>query len=105
MAPSDGHDTTGEFDPAFHSFTGVNSVSLPGYAHGSDEKVLQAVDELAEEYPYDLDYNDGKPNGIGKLLLHNRCPQLAQWAHISRVAAVDGRQRDQKQLSHLIPRS
>ncbi|KAF8921082.1 aryl-alcohol oxidase [Mucidula mucida] len=67
VAPSDGHDTTGEFDPAFHSFTGVNSVSLPGYAHGSDEKVLQAVDELAEEYPYDLDYNDGKPNGIGWL--------------------------------------
>ncbi|KAF9053908.1 aryl-alcohol-oxidase from pleurotus Eryingii [Hymenopellis radicata] len=67
VAPSDGHDTTGEFDPAAHSYTGVNFVSLPGYPRGTDDKILQAVDELPEQFPYDLDYNDGKPNGIGWL--------------------------------------
>ncbi|KAF9053909.1 aryl-alcohol oxidase [Hymenopellis radicata] len=65
VPPADGHNTSGQFNPAVHGFSGINSVSLPGYPRGSDDKVLQAVDELAEEYPFDLDYNNGNPNGVG----------------------------------------
>ncbi|KAK0212181.1 aryl-alcohol oxidase [Desarmillaria ectypa] len=65
VAPADHHNTTGEFDPAVHSFDGVNSVSLPGYPRAIDGRVIQATQELPDEFPFNLDYNSGYHLGIG----------------------------------------
>ncbi|KAK0224247.1 aryl-alcohol oxidase precursor [Armillaria fumosa] len=65
VAPADSHNTSGESDPAVHGFDGVNSVSLPGYPRGTDGLVIQATEELPDDFPFNLDYNSGYQLGIG----------------------------------------
>ncbi|KAF8580298.1 GMC oxidoreductase [Ramaria rubella] len=65
--PVDHHDTTGQFDPAVHSFTGINSVSLAGFAYPIDGMVIQTTQELSDEFPFNLDMNSGNPLGVGWL--------------------------------------
>ncbi|KAJ6451318.1 alcohol oxidase [Mycena sanguinolenta] len=62
--PADHHNTTGQFDPAVHGFTGINSVSLPGSPTEIDSRVFEATDELSE-FPFNLDMNSGNTIGIG----------------------------------------
>ncbi|KAF8994729.1 pyranose dehydrogenase [Cyathus striatus] len=64
-SPADGHSTSGQFDPGFHNFTGINSVSLPGFATPLDGAYLQTSQDLNDEFPFELDINDGNPLGIG----------------------------------------
>ena len=63
-SPADNHDTTGEFDPSFHSTEGVVSVSLPGYPQAIRGPVREAAEEIGLQY--DQDVNDGVPLGVGK---------------------------------------
>ncbi|KAJ7579810.1 alcohol oxidase [Mycena floridula] len=63
--PENGRNISGEFDSRFHSFHGVNSVSLPGILHEMDTRVFAAAAELADEFPFNLDMNSGKPIGMG----------------------------------------
>ncbi|KAJ7105431.1 alcohol oxidase [Mycena crocata] len=56
--------TTERFNPAVHGFNGINTVSLPGFSHGSDTRVIKAASESAE-FPFNLDMNSGAPLGIG----------------------------------------
>ncbi|KAG7445390.1 uncharacterized protein BT62DRAFT_1007126 [Guyanagaster necrorhizus] len=65
VAPSDHHNTSGQFDPAVHGFHGVNAVSLPGYQRGTDGSVLQTTMVLSSEFPFNVDYNSGYQLGIG----------------------------------------
>ncbi|SJL13190.1 uncharacterized protein ARMOST_16629 [Armillaria ostoyae] len=65
VLPSDRHNTTGQFDPAVHSFNGINSVSLPGVPRATDGRVIQATSELPDDFPFNLDYNSGNHLGIG----------------------------------------
>ncbi|KAK0209044.1 aryl-alcohol oxidase [Desarmillaria ectypa] len=65
VPPADGHNTTGQYDPAIHSLDGINSVSLPGYPQPTDERVLRTTSELPDEFPLLLDVNAGIPNGVG----------------------------------------
>ncbi|KAK0229807.1 aryl-alcohol oxidase precursor, partial [Armillaria nabsnona] len=65
VPPSDHHNTTGQFDPAVHSFSGINSVSLPGVPRATDARVIQTTSELPDEFPFNLDYNSGNHLGIG----------------------------------------
>ncbi|KAF8582565.1 GMC oxidoreductase [Ramaria rubella] len=65
--PTDHHNTTGQFNPAVHSFTGINSVSLAGFAYPIDNMVIQATQQLSEEFPFNLDMNSGSPLGVGWL--------------------------------------
>ncbi|KAK0224245.1 aryl-alcohol oxidase precursor [Armillaria fumosa] len=65
VPPSDRHSTTGQFDPAVHSFNGINSVSLPGVPRTTDGRVIQTTSELPDEFPFTLDYNSGYHLGIG----------------------------------------
>ncbi|KAK0479236.1 aryl-alcohol oxidase precursor [Armillaria novae-zelandiae] len=65
VPPSDHHNTTGQFDPAVHSFNGINSVSLPGVPRDTDDRVIQTTLELPDEFPFNLDYNSGYHLGIG----------------------------------------
>ncbi|KAE9396762.1 alcohol oxidase [Gymnopus androsaceus JB14] len=65
--PADHHNTTGEFNPAVHSFTGTNAVSLPGFPFSTDFKVINAAHELGGIFHYNEDYNGGQPLGVGWL--------------------------------------
>lgn len=62
--PRDGHNTTGQYLPAFHGFDGVIGVSLPGYPYPFDGRVINTTQELAE-FPYRVDMNSGEHIGIG----------------------------------------
>ncbi|KAK0494882.1 aryl-alcohol-oxidase from pleurotus Eryingii [Armillaria luteobubalina] len=65
VAPTDQHNTTGEFDPSVHGFRGINSVALPGYPRAIDSHILQATKELTDSFPFNLDFNSGYQLGIG----------------------------------------
>ncbi|KAL0946164.1 hypothetical protein HGRIS_012427 [Hohenbuehelia grisea] len=66
-APRDDHDTTGQFDPQVHGFNGILSVSLAGFPHTTDSRVMQVTQELSGEFPFNLDMNSGHPIGLGWL--------------------------------------
>ncbi|KAJ7436219.1 alcohol oxidase [Mycena latifolia] len=57
--------TTAEFNPAVHSFSGINSVSLPGFPRDTDARVFKAASALGDEFPFNIDMNSGDTLGIG----------------------------------------
>ncbi|KAL0072310.1 hypothetical protein AAF712_000072 [Marasmius tenuissimus] len=66
--PADGHDTTGEFDPAVHGLTGINSVTLSsGFRTEIGGRVIQASKAFGEDsqFHFNLDTNSGNQLGIG----------------------------------------
>ncbi|KAJ7318136.1 aryl-alcohol-oxidase from pleurotus Eryingii [Mycena albidolilacea] len=63
--PADHHNTHGQFDPAVHSTTGINSVSLPGYQWPMFSRVIETTVEMPDEFKFVLDYNAGVPLGVG----------------------------------------
>ncbi|KAJ7720296.1 pyranose dehydrogenase [Mycena maculata] len=63
--PADHHNTSNQYDPAVHSTTGINSVSLPGYQWPMFPRVIETTVEMPEEFPFVLDYNAGRPLGVG----------------------------------------
>ena len=64
VSPADHHNITGQYDPAVHSKTGINSVSLYGFPQAIDSRVIQTTQQVAE-FPFRLDYNSGEHIGIG----------------------------------------
>jgi choline dehydrogenase-like flavoprotein len=64
VAPTDGHDTTGQYMPSLHGTNGQVSVSLPGYSQTIDAKVIATTGTLAE-FPYNADMCGGSVLGIG----------------------------------------
>ncbi|KAJ7876151.1 aryl-alcohol oxidase [Mycena olivaceomarginata] len=73
FSPPADRTTTERFNPAVHGFNGVNTVSLPGFARGSDTVVIKAASE-SKEFPFNIDMNSGNPLGIEAAPLH---PYLA----------------------------
>ncbi|KAJ7586731.1 hypothetical protein C8J56DRAFT_1014658 [Mycena floridula] len=65
VQPVDHHNTTGEYNPAVHGYHGVNTVSLPGFPHATDAKIMETTQELSDEFPYNEDTNSGFALGIG----------------------------------------
>ncbi|KAE9395309.1 aryl-alcohol oxidase-like protein [Gymnopus androsaceus JB14] len=65
VPPADGHNTTGQFNPSVHSFTGINDVSLPGFSQSIDSLALEAAQELGGIFEYNEDVNSGTPSGFG----------------------------------------
>ncbi|KAJ6591127.1 hypothetical protein DFH09DRAFT_1138685 [Mycena vulgaris] len=65
-APTDNHNQTGQFNPKFHGFHGINSVSLAGFPSPPDidNRVAGVVQELGEEFPFNEDINSGSLRGI-----------------------------------------
>ncbi|KAF8209500.1 hypothetical protein K438DRAFT_1753838 [Mycena galopus ATCC 62051] len=64
VPPADNHNTAGQYNPADHSTTGVNSVSLSGYPTAIDSRVIETTSQLSG-FPFNLDMNSGNPLGIG----------------------------------------
>ncbi|KAJ6451406.1 glucose-methanol-choline oxidoreductase, partial [Mycena sanguinolenta] len=65
VPPADNHNITGQFNPKVHSFSGVNSVSLSGWQHSSDTRVLEAIAQSNSEFPFNEDMNSGFQLGFG----------------------------------------
>ncbi|KAJ6481725.1 GMC oxidoreductase-domain-containing protein [Mycena sanguinolenta] len=66
VPPTDGHNETGQFDPAIHGFHGINAVSLAGFPTPAIERQIEEVSqELPDLFPLNLDYNSGFPLGVG----------------------------------------
>ncbi|KAG6829906.1 hypothetical protein H0H87_009808 [Tephrocybe sp. NHM501043] len=65
LAPIDGHNATGQFDPSVHSITGVNAVSLAGFPQITNSRVLEVTEQSREEFPFNQDMNSGTLLGIG----------------------------------------
>ncbi|KAK7017372.1 mitochondrial choline dehydrogenase [Favolaschia claudopus] len=76
--PADNHNTAGQFDPRVHGSTGINSVSLPGFPHPFDSRVIAATKENSSAFPWNLDINSGRPLGVvdsGSILV-SECPRI-----------------------------
>ncbi|KAJ4473745.1 alcohol oxidase [Lentinula aciculospora] len=63
--PVDGHNITGQFDPAFHGFKGYIGVSVPGASRAIDGRVIQTTEKLPDEFPFTTDMNTGDQLGVG----------------------------------------
>ncbi|KAF7375514.1 Choline dehydrogenase, mitochondrial [Mycena sanguinolenta] len=84
--PADHHQTAGQFNPAVHSLTGINSVSLPGFSHPFDSRIIATTQEKPGAFPFNLDMNSGRPLGLGWL-----------------QATINGGQRSSAATSYLGP--
>ncbi|KAF7375474.1 GMC oxidoreductase [Mycena sanguinolenta] len=62
---ADGHNRTNQYNPALHSTTGMVSISLPGYPHPFDSRIIETTKELSKDWPFNLDMNSGSMLGIG----------------------------------------
>ncbi|KAJ7183588.1 aryl-alcohol oxidase [Mycena filopes] len=66
-APADHHNTAGQFDPLVHSRTGITPVSLAGFGHPFDSRIIATTSENPTRFPFNRDMNDGRPLGVGWL--------------------------------------
>lgn len=66
--PADNRDITGQYDPSLHSFSGINSVSLPGQPGAIDGRIMDATRQLGGKYKYNIDQNSGNSLGVGELI-------------------------------------
>ncbi|KAJ7130814.1 alcohol oxidase [Mycena crocata] len=63
--PADHHNISGQFNPAVHGFKGLLGVGIAGFFHPFDQRVFDAVDEMSDEFPFNVDMNSGEQLGIG----------------------------------------
>jgi hypothetical protein len=47
-------------------------VSLPGFPHVTDARVIQTTADLSDEFPFNLDMNSGDTIGIGIMSARSR---------------------------------
>ncbi|KAF8651128.1 hypothetical protein AX16_004874 [Volvariella volvacea WC 439] len=57
VSPADGRDMTGMYDPAVHGTSGALPVSMPGMPLPLDKKLVNVLDELRDEFPFNQDMN------------------------------------------------
>lgn len=84
VSPPDGHDTTGEINPAIHGTSGPVKISVQDTTP-LDPRIFNTTTQLAE-FPFNQDMNSGNPLGIG-------------WAQFS----IGGGQRSSASGSYLTP--
>lgn len=86
--PADRHNTSGQFNPLVHSFSGVNAVSLPGFPTNIDSMVFDAVNELGGIFHYNEDVNSGMPLGFGESVLYHISESIISSIIMSRHSLV-----------------
>lgn len=104
MEPADGHDTSKQFNPFVHSTHGINSVSLAGFPHPIDSRIIRTTEELPEEFPFNLDMNSGNHIGVGMSFHHytsNRIVTVNAEGWIQ--ATINGGRRSSSATSYLGP--
>ncbi|PPQ88178.1 hypothetical protein CVT25_005143 [Psilocybe cyanescens] len=66
VPPLDGHNTTGQFIPSLHGFSGMVDASLPALNVTIDSRVMATLGQLPEfTYNEDMSGGDQSPLGIG----------------------------------------
>jgi len=102
--PVDGHDTTGEFDPAVHGFNGINSVTLSGFRHQVATRVIEASKSMGNDsdYRFVLDMNSGNQLGVGSSFLSNVNPLLTSAVGFGQSTVLNGA-RSSSATSYLGP--
>ncbi|THH10730.1 hypothetical protein EW146_g8274 [Bondarzewia mesenterica] len=65
QAPADNHNTTGQYVPSAHGYSGPVGVTLANYPLGIDNMVIQTTEEMPDEFPFQEDMNAGNTIGIG----------------------------------------
>ncbi|KAI0754900.1 alcohol oxidase [Daedaleopsis nitida] len=63
-APPDGHNVSGQFDPAIHNAHGIVNISTSSVPLPIDTRVLEASHQLQDYFPFNPDYNSGDTIGI-----------------------------------------
>ncbi|KAJ7035349.1 aryl-alcohol oxidase [Mycena alexandri] len=66
-APADHHNMAGQFNPLVHNTIGINSVSLAGFSHAFDSRIIATTKENPSQFPFNSDMNSGSPLGVGWL--------------------------------------
>ncbi|KAH9016621.1 aryl-alcohol-oxidase from pleurotus Eryingii [Lactarius pseudohatsudake] len=84
VPPPDGHDTTGEINPAIHGSNGPVKISVQETT-ALDSRIFNTTTQLAE-FPFNEDMSSGNPLGIG-------------WSQLS----IGGGQRSSASVSYLTP--
>ncbi|KAI9434372.1 aryl-alcohol-oxidase from pleurotus Eryingii [Lactarius indigo] len=84
VPPPDGHDTTGEINPAIHGSSGPVKISVQEKT-ALDSRIFNTTTQLAE-FPFNEDMSSGNPLGIG-------------WSQLS----IGGGQRSSASVSYLTP--
>ncbi|KAF9259776.1 aryl-alcohol-oxidase from pleurotus Eryingii [Marasmius fiardii PR-910] len=110
-APADGHNTTGQWDPAVHGTSGINSVSLSGYIHELDKRTIEVSKAFGpdSEFKFNLDMNAGDQLGfswaqstilkgsrsssatsyLGPEYIHRPNLHILLHAHVTRILQTD----------------
>ncbi|KZS87951.1 aryl-alcohol oxidase [Sistotremastrum niveocremeum HHB9708] len=65
--PADHHNTTGQFNPLVHGFSGPLSVSLSGFASELSSRVINTTFVDHADFKFNLDVNSGDQLGVGWL--------------------------------------
>ena len=65
VPPADNHNTSGQFLPQAHGFSGTLLTSLPGFPTGIDQRVLDATSQISG-FEFNIDMNRGDETGIGE---------------------------------------
>jgi choline dehydrogenase-like flavoprotein len=64
VPPTDGRDTTGEWDTSARGKDGLISLTLAGHKTPLDDRILAASKEFPKDFPLILDQNTGNPLGL-----------------------------------------
>ncbi|KAH9915159.1 aryl-alcohol-oxidase from pleurotus Eryingii [Epithele typhae] len=65
VPPTDHHNISGQILPHIHGHDGPVNFSLPAIPFPTDDNVIGATQELADEFPFNVDQGSGDPIGIG----------------------------------------
>ncbi|KAI0333807.1 FAD/NAD(P)-binding domain-containing protein [Cubamyces sp. BRFM 1775] len=68
VSPIDGHDTTGQVDPAIHGTQGAINITVPNSRFPTDGPIINAAQEIGGDFQLIEDYNSGDPLGLGMRL-------------------------------------
>lgn len=99
--PADNRDITGQYDPSLHSFSGINSVSLPGQPGAIDGRIMDATRQLGGKYKYNIDQNSGNSLGVGECLISKVIRYNLTYFWL-RKHSVDGEGALPQQFCHVI---
>ncbi|KAF8188674.1 hypothetical protein BJ912DRAFT_1022454 [Pholiota molesta] len=66
VPPIDGHNTTDQFIPSLHSFTGEVPISLPVFNQSIDARVIATTQQLSQEFPFNDDMSGISGQSIGQ---------------------------------------
>ncbi|KIJ39434.1 GMC oxidoreductase [Sphaerobolus stellatus SS14] len=68
--PTDHHKITEQFNSTVHGFNGISSVSLLGFSFGCSGRIINATQQLPDDFPFNLGMSSRKSLGIAMKYLN-----------------------------------